>query len=127
MINNEKDKELFDQYSWQFDLLDETTKDNWSYYERKINNIWNKQIDPVFGKSNADFFKEKKLLYEIPLADILSIKSKVSPEEFKEIFPLTVGELLEVTKSENETEQHALISICVNELSSRGWALRGLL
>ena len=112
MISNKENKEM---------------NDDWSYYERKINNIWSKQIDPVFGKSNADFFKEKKLIYEIPLADILSIKSKVSPEEFKEIFSLTVGELLEVTKSENETEQHALINICVNELSSIGWALRGLL
>lgn len=127
MISNEKYKELLNQYSWQFDLLEETMQDNWSYYERKINDIWSKPINPVFGKSDADCFKEKKLVYEIPLADILSIKNEVSPLEFSRRFPLTVGELLEVTKGENKTEQHTLISICVNEFSPRGWALRGLL
>lgn len=112
MISNKKNKEM---------------DDDWSYYERKINNIWNKQIDPAFGKSNADYFKERKLTYDVPLFDILSIKDEVSYERFKEMFPLTVGELLEVTKGENETEQHALIDICVNEMSSRGWALGGSL
>ena len=99
-------------------------RDNWNYYECKINNIWNKQIEPVFGKSNAEFFKEKKLTYKVPLADILSIKDEVSYERFKEVFPLTVGELLEVVKGENETEQHALVSLCVDEISARSQALK---
>lgn len=84
-------------------------RDIWIYYERKINNIWNKQIDPAFGKSNAELFKGKKMTYKLPLSDILSIKDEVSNERFKEIFPLTVGELLEIIKDDNETEQHALI------------------
>ena len=126
-VSDKKYEKHIKQSSNQINSSDNIMESDWQYYERKINNIWNKQIDPIFKKSNADFFKEKKLLYEIPLADILSIKDKVSPREFKEIFPLTVGELLEVVKSENETEQHALTFICAEELSARGWALRELL
>lgn len=98
-----------------------------STYRYRINDIYNKQLDPIFEKSNADFFKEKKLIYNEPLEDILEAKEEFSNEEFKRFFPLTVGELLKVIKSDDETEQEALIFICENELSPRGWALRRLL
>lgn len=98
-----------------------------SNYKTKINDIYNFKLDPVFPKTNAEYFKDKKLLYYVPLANILEYKEAVSAEEFRVQFPLTVRELLEVAKSENETEQECLITIAENEMSPRAWALRRLL
>lgn len=127
MISDEKFNELCEECSLLIDLLKETMRKDWVLFEDKVNKIYNAPINPITNKSPVEYFKERKLTYNLPLSDILSIKDEVSYERFKEIFPLTVGELLKVTKGENETEQHALVSLCVNELSPRGYALKRLL
>lgn len=96
-------------------------------YKTRIDNIYNKRYDPPFKNTGTEYFKEKKLVYKIPLADILECKELMSKEEFREHFPLTVGELIEVAKCEKETEQECLTFIAKNELTARGWALRGAL
>ena len=98
-----------------------------SSYATRINNIYNTQLDPRFEKTNVECFKEKELVYKIPLAIILKCKESTSKQEFREHFPLTVGELIEVAKFEEETEQDCLIFIADYELTPRGYALREVL
>lgn len=89
-----------------------------------LNKIYNEPDNEIITKQERiKFFENKKLVYGDPLADILKYKELNSLEQFNRTYPLTVKDLINVTKCENETDVDNFIFLIENELSSRTFAL----
>lgn len=84
------------------------------------------EINRIYGNPQAlrNFWKSK-LTYNMPLAYLLE-SYNTNPEKFSELFPLTVGDIVESLPIDTD-EKEVLIMICYNEMTPRGYALRRLL
>lgn len=84
------------------------------------------ELNRIYSKPQAlRNFWNSKLTYNTPLAYMLE-SYNTNPKEFSELFPLKVGDIVDSLPIDTD-EKEALIMICYNELTPRGYALRRLL
>lgn len=84
------------------------------------------EVNRIYSKPQAlRNFWNSKLTYDIPLADLLE-SYNTNSKEFSELFPLRVSDIVEGLPMDTD-EKEVFITICYNELTPRGYALRRLL